>query len=238
MNAAEPGAPDYRELLARYGRSHWWIAGMRRITWAVLGRARGRLLDVGCGPGWLLAELPPGLHGVGIDFQVQFAVAGPVVTSDMCNLPFPANTFDIVTALDVLEQECVEPLQALAEVRRVLVPGGRLLARVPAYPRLYGPHDLMWGGARRYRREELGDLVRDAGFTVRRLTFANSLLLPIGAVERLAARRIWSDGNDVRLLPVLLNRLLLGILALEARWLRAHDFRAGLSLLCMAERDT
>jgi hypothetical protein len=95
----------------------------------------------------------------------------------------------------------------------------------------------MWGGARRYRREELGDLVRDAGFTVRRLTFANSLLLPIGAVERLAARSIWSDGNDVRPLPALLNRLLLGILALEAQWLRAHDFRAGMSLLCMAERD-
>jgi len=31
--------------------------------------------------------------------------------------------------------------------------------------------------------------------------------------------------------------LLLGILALEARWLKTHDFRAGLSLLCMAERE-
>jgi SAM-dependent methyltransferase len=169
---------------------------------------------------------------------VQFTVARPIVAGELCNLPFPANTFDVVTALDVLEQECVEPQQALAEAHRVLVPGGRLLARVPAYPRLYGPHDLMWGGARRYRREELGDLVQDAGFTVRRLTFANSLLLPIGAVGRLAARSIWSDGNDVRPLPALLNCLLLGILALEARWLRSHDFRAGLSLICMAERET
>ncbi|MCU0500588.1 MAG: class I SAM-dependent methyltransferase [Anaerolineae bacterium] len=237
MNAAVPVAPDYRELLARYGRSHWWIAGMRGITWAVLGRVNGRLLDVGCGPGWLLAELPPGLHGVGIDIEVQFAVARPIVESDSCNLPFPDSVFDVVTALDVLEQECVEPQQALAEVRRVLVPGGRLLIRVPAYPRLYGPHDLMWGGARRYQREELSDLVRNAGFTVRRLTFANSLLLPISAAQRLAARSIWSDGNDVRPLPAPLNRLLLGVLALEARWLKTRDLRAGLSLLCMAERD-
>jgi SAM-dependent methyltransferase len=236
MSASEPGPPDYRELLVRYGRSHWWIAGMRRITWTVLGRASGRLLDVGCGPGWLLAELPTGLHGVGIDFEVQFTVVRPVVAGDLCNLPFPADTFDVVTALDVLEQECVEPQQALAEVRRVLVPGGRLLARVPAYPRLYGPHDLMWGGARRYRREELAALLQEAGFAVRRLTFANSLLLPIGAFERLAARSIWSDGNDVRPLPALLNRLLLDILALEAQWLKTHDFRAGLSLLCLAER--
>jgi SAM-dependent methyltransferase len=237
MNAGEPGPPDYRELLARYGSSHWWIAGMRRITWAVLGRASGRLLDVGCGPGWLLSELPPGLCGVGIDFQVQFALTRPVVAGNICNLPFPDNVFDVVTALDVLEQECVEPLQALAEVRRVLVPNGKLLARVPAYPRLYGPHDLMWGGARRYRREELGDLVQRGGFAVRRLTYANSLLLPVGAVGRLAARSIWSDGNDVQQLPPLLNRLLLGVLALEARWLRTHDFRAGLSLLCTAERN-
>jgi SAM-dependent methyltransferase len=210
---------------------------MRGITWAVLGRVNGRLLDVGCGPGWLLAELPPGLHGVGIDIEVQFAVARPIVESDSCNLPFPDSVFDVVTALDVLEQECVEPQQALAEVRRVLVPGGRLLIRVPAYPRLYGPHDLMWGGARRYQREELSDLVRNAGFTVRRLTFANSLLLPISAAQRLAARSIWSDGNDVRPLPAPLNRLLLGVLALEARWLKTRDLRAGLSLLCMAERD-
>jgi hypothetical protein len=55
-------------------------------------------------------------------------------------------------------------------------------------------------------------------------------------VERLAARSIWLDGNDVRPLPPLLNRLVLGVLALEARWLKTHDFRAGLSLLCMAER--
>ena len=236
MNASEPRSPDYRELLVRYGRSHWWIAGMRQITWTVLGQASGRLLDVGCGPGWLLAELPPGLRGVGIDFDVQFTVARPIVAGELCNLPFPANTFDVVTALDVLEQECVEPQPALAEVRRVLAPSGRLLARVPAYPRLYGPHDLMWGGARRYRREEFAALVQDAGFTIRRLTFANSLLLPFGVVERLAALSIWSDGNDVRPLPALLNRLLLGAFALEARWLKTHDFRAGLSLLCMAER--
>ena len=209
---------------------------MRRITWAVLGPARGRLLDIGCGPGWLLAELPSGLRGVGIDFAPQFAVVRPVVASDICNLPFPDRLFDVVTALDVLEQECVEPQRALVEARRVLVPGGRLLVRVPAYPRLYGPHDLMWGGARRYRRGELGGLVQDAGFAVRRLTFANSLLLPIGAAERLAARTIWSIGNDLHPLPMLLNRLLLSILALEARWLRTHDFQAGLSLLCMAER--
>jgi SAM-dependent methyltransferase len=236
MSATLIEPPDYRELLARYGQTHWWIAGMRRISWAILGRDRGRLLDVGCGPGWLLAELPPGLNGVGVDAAVQFAVARPVVAGDMCNLPFGDRVFDVVTALDVLEQECVEPHEALAEMHRVLAPGGRLLARVPAYPALYGPHDLMWGGARRYRREEFAALIAEARFAVRRLTFANSLLLPLGAAERLAARRIRNKGNDVRPAPAPLNRLFLAILAVEARWLRAHDFRAGLSLFCLAER--
>jgi len=235
MNEAMPPALDYRELLARHGRSHWWTVGMRRITWALLGQFRGRLLDIGCGPGWLIAEHPAGMWAVGLDLELRFAAARPMVRGDACQLPFPDRTFDVVTALDVLEQECVDAEATLVEARRVIALGGRLLARVPAYPELYGPHDLFWGGARRYKRPELGDLVRHAGFTVRRLTYANSLLFLTGAATRLAARWGWLGGNDLRPLPAPVNHLLAGMLTLEARWLRTHDFRAGLSLICLAE---
>jgi SAM-dependent methyltransferase len=208
---------------------------MRRITWALLEPPRGRLLDIGCGPGWLIAEPPAGLWAVGIDIELRFTQAWPVVMGDACRLPFRDHTFTIVTALDVLEQEYIDPTATLAEAFRVLAPGGRLLARVPAHPGLYGPHDILWGGARRYTRAELSDLVQHAGFTVRRLTYANSLLFLTGAATRLAARRGWLGGNDLRPLPAPLNTLLSGVLSLEAQWLRTHDFHAGLSLICLAE---
>jgi len=235
MSADEKAAFDYRELLARYGRSHWWIVGMRRITWALLGQSRGRLLDIGCGPGWLLTESPPGVWAVGLDLELRFSQVRPVIQGEACHLPFPDRTFSVVTALDVLEQESVDAEATVAEARRVLARGGRFLARVPAYPELYGPHDLFWGGARRYKRPEFGALISHAGLTVCRLTYANSLLFLTGAASRLAARLGVLDGNDLRPLPRPANYLLTGLLTLEARWLQAHDFRAGLSLLCLAE---
>lgn len=211
---------------------------MRRISWALLGPATGRLLDIGCGPGWLLAELPQSVWGVGVDLYVRTAVVLPVVHATACRLPFPDAAFSIVTALDMLEQTGVDPAAVLAEARRVMAPGGKLMVRVPTYPGLYGPHDRMWGGARRFRRDEIEDLVRSSGLTLCRLTYANSLLLPAGVAARLLERTGWLDGNDLRPLPAPLNQLLLGLLQLEARWLRTHDFRAGLSLICLAERRT
>jgi|YNPNPStandDraft_1061719.scaffolds.fasta_scaffold16118_3 SAM-dependent methyltransferase len=237
MRGAAPAAGDYRELLARYGRSHWWIVGMRRIVWALLGQPTGRMLDIGCGPGWLVAEHPAGAWVVGLDLDLRFAQARPVVMGDARRLPFADRTFAVVTLLDVLEQAHVDPPSTLAEARRVMAPGGCLLVRVPAHPALYGPHDRFWGGARRYTRQALGDLIGRAGFVVRRMTYANSLLFLTGAAARLAARWGWGDGNDLRPLPAGLNAALTAVLTGEARWLRAHDLPMGLSLFCLAEAE-
>jgi len=209
---------------------------MRRITWALLGEVGGRLLDVGCGPGWLLKELPPAAWGVGVDRRREQVVAHPFVLADAGRLPFADRTFDLVLALDLLEQGGLDPVQALVEARRVLLSGGRLLIRVPAHPWLLGPHDAFWGGVRRYRRGELAALVRRAGFTVRRLSYANGLLFPAEVFVRLLARLGLIAGDDLRGLPRPLNRLLAGILTLEATWLRRHDLPLGLSLVCLAEK--
>jgi SAM-dependent methyltransferase len=244
------GGNDYWVALARYGRTHWWTAGMRAIGWAVLGEITGRVLDDGCGPGWMLTELPSGAWGVGIDRQTMPGPARPtafgqplprpgrlhLAAAEAGRLPFPDASFEIVLALDLLEQRLVDPGQALAEARRVLALGGRLLARVPAYPWLFGPHDYYWGGTRRYRRAEFAELVEGAGFTIRRLTYANSLLFPLQAGARLLGRAGLLGGADLLPLPLPLNRLLAGVLATEARWLRRHNLPLGLSLICLAER--
>ncbi|HET6148591.1 MAG TPA: methyltransferase domain-containing protein [Polyangia bacterium] len=99
-----------------------------------LGLAQhGRLLDLGCGPGAVAARIAgtrPGLVIVGIDRDRDLlALAGGRMTpvrADAAELPFASGSFDGVHARLVL-RHLVDPARALAEARRVLRPGGRLV---------------------------------------------------------------------------------------------------------------
>jgi SAM-dependent methyltransferase len=227
-------ARDHGSSPVHPGPIEWWSAGVRQITWSLLGDAHGVVLDVGCGTGVDLIRLPPDAWGVGLDRVAQHVVIRPFVQADAGRLPFRAGSMDLILALDLLEQKNVDPEVVLSEIRRVAKSGGWMLARVPAHPELYGPHDHAWGGARRYRKTELKVLVEGAGFTIRRLTYANSLLFPLAAVVRLGGRAGLREDALLRLAQPF-GRVLTGVLSLEARWLREHDLAIGLSLVCLAE---
>ena len=91
-----------------------------------------RLLDVGCGTGGLLRALGPRLaEGVGVDVSDAMLDAARArsphrfVAIDGPNLPFPDAYFDVVVSLLSWRYLDADPI--LAEVRRVLAPGGRFL---------------------------------------------------------------------------------------------------------------
>lgn len=90
----------------------------------------GKILDVGCGSGWsssLLAEKGFFVSGVDLD-----ANAFEPVETENCRfhagsvmeLPFPDNSFDIVTSYQMLEH-VPDPELGLQEMLRVLKPGGK-----------------------------------------------------------------------------------------------------------------
>jgi ubiquinone/menaquinone biosynthesis C-methylase UbiE len=111
-------------VLERGGLGRW-----RR--WLVAG-ARGRTLDLGCGTGRNLPWLPEGARTVGVDPSRHAlhrarrrAPTVPLVIASAEALPFRDGTFD--TVLSGLVFCSVEnPARGLAEVRRVLRPGGAL----------------------------------------------------------------------------------------------------------------
>lgn len=93
----------------------------------------GRLLEVGCGPGFVtraLRRLRPGLETFGLDLDpAMLHVARrsvSVVRGDAASLPFPDGAFDFVYAR-LVARHLPAPLDALAEMRRVLRPGGRVV---------------------------------------------------------------------------------------------------------------
>jgi SAM-dependent methyltransferase len=122
----------------------------------------GLVLDVGCGqqPYRPVITAVPAVTGyVGVDMPSD-RYAGHDVAWDGLRLPVAEAVAGQVLLTEVLEH-CPDPSVVLAEVFRVLRPGGRLLLTVPfLWPLHDAPYD-EW----RYTPFSLDRLLRDAGFT-------------------------------------------------------------------------
>jgi SAM-dependent methyltransferase len=90
-------------------------------------------------------------------------VRGPVVRADVSSLPFADASFDAVVLGEVLEH-VEDDRGALAEVHRVLRPGGTLALSVPSNPAWFGPSDVWAGHFRRYTQDDLLEKVAAAQF--------------------------------------------------------------------------
>src|SRR4051795_2333101 len=100
--------------------------------------------------------------------------------------------FDFALAQNVLEH-IADDHGAMAAMARALRPGGRLMALVPAHPRLYGSLDRAYGHERRYTPHRLRGIVEPAGLVVERLYFFNALgVLGWWARSRIGSRGIGS----------------------------------------------
>jgi SAM-dependent methyltransferase len=106
----------------------------------------------------------------------------------------PAQSVPAVYSLNVLEH-IEDDAAALRELLRVLVPGGRLVLFVPAFPILYSSFDKRFGHHRRYRRHALESLVSAAGFRVVTCRYGDSL----GFFAALAFRLLDRGTGDVSL---------------------------------------
>lgn len=227
-------------------KTHWWFLVRRSLVldqarrWAP--RPAARLLEVGCGTGATLRGLVPLFAGARVTGVEPVAAARRVAAAAGCDvapgsfeqLPVAASSVDMLLALDVLEH-LEDDGAGLAEAARALRSGGRLLVTVPAVPALWGPHDELNHHRRRYTRAMLCDRVVIAGFRVERVTYFNTLLLPLAWLERTMARRQQRRAM-VRQPAPLVNAVLRRIFALELPLLRRVDLPIGLSLLLVATR--
>ncbi|MBF0425840.1 MAG: methyltransferase domain-containing protein [Magnetococcales bacterium] len=113
------------------------------------GPLHGRLLDVGAGRGVLARALGTSSHLRIIGLDRAFTALGsgprPVVQGDCGRMPFADGSFDILTAVLLLEHLPDDGEAFMAEAARLLVPGGRLCLVVPNARSLVG----VWLGLRR-----------------------------------------------------------------------------------------
>jgi ubiquinone/menaquinone biosynthesis C-methylase UbiE len=98
-----------------------------------LGEAQGRTLEIGCGWGYNFTHYPATATVTAFDvkpdrlaYAAQQGAPSPLAQADGERLPWPDRTFEAVVGTLVF-CSIPNPAAALAEARRVLQPGGRLL---------------------------------------------------------------------------------------------------------------
>jgi ubiquinone/menaquinone biosynthesis C-methylase UbiE len=122
---------------ARYLQQARWTAQLRAYLFQKAGLTAANLvLDLGCGTGALLADLPvkPGAVVYGLDLSLPsvkqafvHAPSASLVCADGVFLPYADSVFDLVFCHFVLLWTS-NPAKVLAEMRRVIRPGGAVLA--------------------------------------------------------------------------------------------------------------
>lgn len=213
---------------------HWWFRGRWAVVDSLLRRtplpASPRILDAGCGTGGNLVRYSRIGEASGVDPSpeaVRFCRDrgfGSVEQAGLEKLPFAAESFDLITATDVLEHVAEEGT-ALRELWRVAAPNAALLLTVPAYMWLWSEEDENLHHHRRYTRPRLRRAVETVGWESGIATYFNTLLLPPIALVRGLSKLTGRKGAEVDATPASLD----GVLSLPMR-LEACLIRAGVSL--------
>jgi SAM-dependent methyltransferase len=235
-----------------YGRenTYWWFVARRRLLFDLLRqhnhrRAPAEILDVGCDEGTNFAVLNQFGRTITANDSEQnlrhsaHRDIAPAVCSEPERLPFGDDRFDIVVALDVV-QTAEHDVSCLAEIHRVLKPGGKIIVTVPAYGFLWSEHDEVLQHRRRYTSAQMRTKLARAGFELERATyFANLLFFPVALMrtaQNLFRRRM--PPRTARIVPPhWLNALLVAWLDFERGLLRFLNLPFGLTVVCVATKS-
>jgi len=224
----------------------WWYRALHRRVLDAVGQPHGPLLDAGCGTGGFLARLRerwPDAVAEGLEYNPEAAARAqaksgfPVATGSVLAMPFVDASFATLTSMDVLCHAAVEPAAALAEMHRVLAPGGKLVLNLPAFMWLHSAHDIRVHNARRFTAGQVRALLGAAGFTAVKTRYWNALLLPLMILQRKIMASAPEDRSDVAAFPPWQNATLLAVTELERHCARlGFPFPAGGSVLAVATR--
>ncbi|MBI3050422.1 MAG: class I SAM-dependent methyltransferase [Acidobacteria bacterium] len=242
---------DLLELTALAEPTHFWFRGFRTYVAPAIrdvadGRRDLRILDCGCGTGYNLRALLASYgRTFGFDLTTDAmrrarASGRPLVRADMEHIPFASGTFDLATSFDVV-QSVPDDRRALAEIARILKPGGHVVLNVTALDFMRGDHSDVWGELRRYTPARAARLVEGAGLAVVRISFLFASLLPLMLAVRMAQRvaHAWRPPRgdiDLAVPPAPINAVLTGIVKGEAALARRVPMPFGSSLLIVARK--
>jgi len=233
-------------IMNRVEDSHWWFVGRRLILESFLRdivqtirnpQSAIRILDVGCGTGANLEMLAQFGEAEGVDVSddaLEFCRAKGLKTHKGLaeKLPFADESFDLVTALDVVEH-LDDDAAGLKEMHRILRAGGRTLIFVPAFMWLWGVQDDI-----RYTKKQIVERLEKAGFEIERATYANwTFFAPILAGRTLMKLTGIKPESENNVNVSALNGVFGKIFGAERFWLKKFNFPFGVSIVIVAKKS-
>jgi SAM-dependent methyltransferase len=231
--------------------SHWWFVGRRAILESFLEpiiqnlKSKGqnpKILDVGCGTGANIEMLSQYGAAEGVDVSeeaLEFCRRkGLTVQKGLAeSLPYGDETFDLTTALDVIEH-LDDDVAGLQEMFRVTKHGGYSLIFVPAFMWLWGVQDDISHHRIRYTRKQIVERLTKAGYKVERATYANwTFFAPILAGRTLMKITGLKPESENNITISGLNGIFGKLFAAERHWLRNIDFPFGVSIVVIAHKQ-
>jgi SAM-dependent methyltransferase len=240
---------DEYQIMYDLENHYWWFVARRNLITEIVRREAGekegrRIFDVGCGTGANLAAISRYGRSFGVDLANEAIRLcrrrglKDLAISNMENLAYLSESFDIITALDVLEH-IDDDLRAMDELFRICKTGGMLLVTVPAYGFLWSEHDEALHHRRRYAAHELRNKLTVAGFEIERCSyFITSLFFPILFIRILQG--IFKNSTHPKTshveLPGLFSKMIIWLLAMEQWLIRYINLPFGVSIVCTARK--
>jgi SAM-dependent methyltransferase len=231
--------------------SHWWFVGRRAILESFLRgiaeklRSKSReikILDVGCGTGANLEMLSNFGEAAGVDVSddaLEFCrMKGLKAQKGLAeSLPFADESFELTTALDVVEH-LDDDVAGLKEKFRVTKRGGYSLFFVPAFMWLWGVQDDISNHRIRYTKKQIVERLEKAGYKVERATYANwTFFAPILAgrtIMKLTGIKPESENN---ITVSALNGIFGKLFSAERFWLQRFNFPIGVSIVLVGKKQ-
>lgn len=235
-------------LFSSVQQRHWWFVARRKIVVHMIARHfqtpdDSRVLDIGCGAGLMLNALgqfgeTSGMDNADAAIVLSREIFGGSVRAGQLpdQIPYDAASFNLITALDVIEH-IDDDVESLRAIRSRLVPGGMAIITVPAFMFLWTEFDDINQHKRRYTRAELEAKLRQAGFAIDRISYFNTLLFPVALFVRTLNRLFNRSGaRDLELPNRHVNAALTRIFGIESSLLRYLSFPFGVSLIAVVRR--
>jgi SAM-dependent methyltransferase len=244
MNTALPQEMQQHTyaIMNRVEDNHWWFVGRRAILEEFLNQIvnnpkseirNPKFLDVGCGTGANLEMLQKFGKAEGVDVSddaLEFCRKKGLTA----HKGLPDESFDVVTALDVVEH-LDDDVAGLKEMNRVLKTGGKILIFVPAFMWLWGVQDDVSNHRIRYTKRQIVERLNKAGFEIERATYANlTFFAPILAGRTLMKLTGIKPESENNVNISALNGIFGKIFGAERFWLKNFDFPFGVSIVITA----